>query len=538
MQTWSDAELLREYAEKGSERAFAELVTRHTNLVYSAALRQVNSPDVAAEVAQRVFIALAQGAHGLCPRLAEKASLAGWLCRSSQNVSLNYRRDEYRRRTREGLAMENLDPASDTSLDWERVRAVLDDAMSELDESDYDAIVLRYFRNQDFRSLGVALGVSDDTAQKRVSRAIDKLRGHLTRRGVTTTATALSVALAANAIQAAPAGLSATICAAAALAHTAGAASTAIAVTKTIAMTTLQKTALFAAFAAVVGTGVYQARRASALEEQVAAFKTQNDTLTRSLQTERQESARKQVAAPRQSDSDSSNSLSDLMKLRAQVTALQNQLAAAQRSNQDPAAAVMTSWLQRVSKLKDKLAQTPDRYIPEFRLLTDKDWLDAVRGLDQLETDADYDKAWSSLRSAAKNDFSSAVHDAFQAYSQANNGALPPDFASLQTYFTKPMDDSILQGYDFSQPGTIVSKQGSLIDQSGNYYSSQMKIDPDGTSISTTGEDGLHAAIQSYLAANNGQSLNDPSQLLPYVNTPDEKKALQKILQNYTRNKP
>src|SRR5271157_4072417 len=139
----SDTELLREYAERGAESAFAEIVARHTNLVYSAAWRQVNSPDLAAEVAQTVFVGLARGARSLCARLPQEASLAGWLCRSARNVSLNLRRNEFRRRSRERLAMEQLDPTLESSPDWERLRPVLDGAMSELSEPDYDAVVLR-----------------------------------------------------------------------------------------------------------------------------------------------------------------------------------------------------------------------------------------------------------------------------------------------------------------------------------------------------------------------------------------------------------
>src|SRR6266571_5300217 len=109
MQSKSDAQLLREYAEHGAEAAFAEIVSRHTNLVYSAALRQVDSPDLAAEVAQSVFIDLARGARSLFPQLTEDASLAGWLCRCARNIALNLRRDEFRRHSRERLAMEDLD---------------------------------------------------------------------------------------------------------------------------------------------------------------------------------------------------------------------------------------------------------------------------------------------------------------------------------------------------------------------------------------------------------------------------------------------
>src|SRR5437867_227930 len=262
MQPLSDAQLLREYAEHGAETAFAEIVARHTNLVYSAVLRQVDSPDIAAEVAQGAFIGLARGARSLSQKLAESASLAGWLCRSARNISLNVRRDEFRRHSRERQAMENLDSIPDTTPDWERLCPVVDEAMSELSEPDYDALVMRFFKNQDLRSVGLALGVGDDAAQKRVSRALDRLRGLLSQRGIRTSATALSIILSANAVQAAPAGLAVTISTATALAGSAVQTSTAIATTKAVAMTTLQKTIIGATFAAVIGTGIYEARQA------------------------------------------------------------------------------------------------------------------------------------------------------------------------------------------------------------------------------------------------------------------------------------
>ena len=121
MHAKADAQLLREYAENGTEAAFTEIVTRHTNLVYSAALRQVDSPDIASEVAQCVFIGLAQRARPLSYRLTENASLAGWLCRGARNVSLNLRRDEFRRHSREKLAMQDQNLIPETAPDWERL---------------------------------------------------------------------------------------------------------------------------------------------------------------------------------------------------------------------------------------------------------------------------------------------------------------------------------------------------------------------------------------------------------------------------------
>ena len=218
MQPQSDAWLLREYAEHGKESAFAEITARHTNLVYSAALRQVDSPDLAAEVAQQAFIGLARGARALSGKLAEDASLAGWLCRCARNLSLNLRRDEFRRHSRERQAMAQHDPTPETLPDWEQLRPFLDEAMAELSETDYDAIVLRFYQKQDLRSVGRALGLSDDAAQKRVSRAVERLRESFAKRGLTIGAGGLIAAISANAVQAAPVGLAVTISAAAVLA--------------------------------------------------------------------------------------------------------------------------------------------------------------------------------------------------------------------------------------------------------------------------------------------------------------------------------
>ncbi|HEV2694931.1 MAG TPA: sigma-70 family RNA polymerase sigma factor [Verrucomicrobiae bacterium] len=282
MQSDSDAQLLRAYIEHGAEAAFTELVERHTNLVYSAALRQVESPAAAAEVAQGVFLGLVRGSHALLPRLVPEASLAGWLCRSARNLSLNHRRDEFRRLTRERQAMEQLISIPEDAPEWDHLRPVLDEAMSELEEADYDALVLRFFQQRDYRAVGTALGVSDDTAQKRVTRALDKLRDLLSQRGIRASAAALSVVIAANAVQAAPIGLAATI----STATLAGAVvtSAAIITAKTIAMTTLQKILVAATVTILAGAGIYEARQAAELRDENQKLRQQQTPLADQLQ--------------------------------------------------------------------------------------------------------------------------------------------------------------------------------------------------------------------------------------------------------------
>jgi len=328
MQPKSDAQLLRDYAQLRAESAFTELVHRHTDLVYSAALRQVESPDIAAEIAQNVFIGLARGAKDLSPRLATEASLAGWLCRSARNLCLNHRRDEFRRLTRERHAMEPTLAIPDAEPDWEKLRNVLDDAMSELSETDYDALVLRFFQNRDFRAIGAAIGVSDDTAQKRVARALEKLHELLQRRGIQTSAGALSVVIATNAVQAAPAGLVATI-SAATLTGTAVTTSAAVAATtKAIAMTTLQKTVITATIVVLAGAGIYEAHQASKLRDQVQTLQQQQAPLAeqiRQLQDER-DAASGDFANLSNELTIAKQNGSEVLKLRGELAALRTQL--------------------------------------------------------------------------------------------------------------------------------------------------------------------------------------------------------------------
>jgi RNA polymerase sigma factor (sigma-70 family) len=376
MQPKSDAQLLCEYAGQGAENSFAELVQRHTDLVYSAALRQVESPAVAAEIAQNVFVALARGAAALAPRLAAEASLAGWLCRSARNLSLNHRRDEFRRTTRERLAMEQFISTPDDAPDWERLRPVLDDAMSELSEADYDALVLRFYNNQDLRSVGAALGVSEDTAQKRVARALEKLREHLSRRNVTAASAALAVVLSANAVHAAPAGLVAMISTATATV-VAGAAvqtSTAIAATKTIAMTTLQKTLIATVLVAAVAGGIYEAHEASIARSETQTLRQQQAALTRQveqLQHERDEASSRLalVKAEIAAAKPVSNS-NELLKLRGQVGSLRQQLNSSEANSSAPGVAKMMND----PAMKELIHQTQvsmirSRYAPLFQEL-------------------------------------------------------------------------------------------------------------------------------------------------------------------------
>jgi RNA polymerase sigma factor (sigma-70 family) len=201
-----DSELLRRYAHERSEAAFAELVARHVDLVYSAALRQTQGDHhQAQEVTQMVFTDLARKASALI----RHPVLPAWLHRSGHLAALDLRRREGRRFRYEraaGAEAAVTGTAAET-LTWEAVGPVLDEALNELDDRDRQAILLRYFGNRPFGEVGQRLRLSENAARMRVERALDKLHGRLAKRGITSSSAALAAALAGQAVVAAPNGV-------------------------------------------------------------------------------------------------------------------------------------------------------------------------------------------------------------------------------------------------------------------------------------------------------------------------------------------
>jgi RNA polymerase sigma factor (sigma-70 family) len=326
----NDADLLgqftRDSASPAGQDAFAELVNRHLPLVYSAALRQVRSPQLAEEVSQSVFTQLAHHSTALKP----KTVLAAWLHRVTYHAAIDVVRREARRQARERIACEMSTLMNDEAADWTQIGPHLDEAVQSLDETDRAAIVLRYFENKSLREVGETLGASEDAAQKRVSRALDRLRDYFVKNNIAVPAGGLAVVISANAIHAAPVGLSSTI-ATASLAVPISASAT-ITTAKIIAMTTIQKIAISAVIVGAAVAIAYQQREVSKLRQQNETYAQQQarqDALSaqvQQLQQERDQTSNA-LASAKEENATLRKHPTEVLKLRGEVGALRDEKA-------------------------------------------------------------------------------------------------------------------------------------------------------------------------------------------------------------------
>jgi uncharacterized protein (TIGR03435 family) len=261
-----DWQLLNDYAARNSEEAFRALADRYAGMVYHAALRQVGNPHTAEEITQAVFIALAQKAG----KIPKQAVLYGWLFRATRFAVLNRLRDDAcrRRHEQQALDMQRQIQPTEPDLLWEQIAALLDDALDLLPASDREIVMIRYFGEKSHKEVAQALGVSEDTAKKRVSRALEKLRAIFARRGISVPSAALAATLAANSAQAAPAGLPSALAAAAVAKATAAASAVSLAKTVVKIMAWAKaKTAAAVAVGVLVAAGTISVTTSASVKQ-------------------------------------------------------------------------------------------------------------------------------------------------------------------------------------------------------------------------------------------------------------------------------
>jgi RNA polymerase sigma factor (sigma-70 family) len=312
-----DAALLQDYAQSGSEEAFAELVRRHVDLVYSTAVRTANGDQqLAKDVSQSVFVDLARKASAL----SRHPVLSGWLYTSACFAAAKAVRTEGRRRSREQEAQAMQQQNSDDTVekDWEQIRPVVDAAMLELRESDRQALLLRFFERRSLAEVGNFLGLTENAARMRVERALDRLRDRLTRRGVTSTAAALALVLTHRTVAAAPVGLVASITSGALTAASTGGA---YSIANLLAMIKAKTVLIGAVVAAGVAAPIIvQNQTNGRLKAQIEALRTQTAAAPQAQQSNAAAIDPDELERMRRENA-------ELPRLRAEVATLRQRLA-------------------------------------------------------------------------------------------------------------------------------------------------------------------------------------------------------------------
>ena len=307
-----DHDLVSAYA-RGSETAFRALVQRHVHLVYATACRQTGDVALAEEITQNVFISLARKA----PRLAGMETLAGWLYRATVLETKARIRSELRRRQREQTAFEVISLEHEGASPFAALLPLLDDALLDLREGDRLALVLRFLEDRSLREVGVVLGVDEDAARKRVSRALQRLGNFFRQRGFAIPAGG-GATLLSSATQAAPSAV-AVCCANIALASGGAGGAVNSILFHIMKLTKIQTSAACLALASAPlawqhFTQAALAREQTAVDVQIANATRQADAVETSARQIRQAAERAQA---------------DAAKLNSHLDALKQQFTAA-----------------------------------------------------------------------------------------------------------------------------------------------------------------------------------------------------------------
>jgi RNA polymerase sigma factor (sigma-70 family) len=444
-----DEQLLQQYRRERSESAFGQLVAKYIDLVYAAALRVVGGDaHLAQDVAQTVFIDLARKTWSL----PSDVVLAGWLHRHTCYTASTAVRTERRRRSREQKAMEMRALDDNTEPPWEQIAPCLDEALEQLNSSNRDVLVLRFLRGLDFRAVGAALGIGEDAAQKRASRALEKLRDVLSRRGVELTTAALASVLVTEAVTAAPAGLAVTVTLGSLTAATG--IGRALGVLKPMAATQLRAGMMGAIVVASVVVPL------AIQHEAQAKLRDQNEALSRQATQlvqfqEENERLSNLLTHTENSQPLPVNQLSQVLRLRGEIGRLHafvQELTRAktneQMSRDDFLASVRQFYSERVARLKQVFEANPAESVPELQYLADRDWLELVMYDSKFDATNGYRLTMSSARSRAQVNFAfSALQNALLEYSKNNDDQFPNDPSQLKPYFKLPIDDSALQNW-------------------------------------------------------------------------------------------
>lgn len=310
-------------------------------------------------------------------------------------------------------------------------------------------------------------------------------------------------------------------------------------------MTTRQKAILGITFALAVGMNLYQRQHNASLRERLQTARQHCAQLADQARRLSQEgnSTLQQVEAMHAEQDRVSRAAAEAVRLRSEVTRLRanaqeisRRPARAPSESNDPAAATVKSWTERVKRLREVVARTPEAKIPEFQFLTTEDWL-LAKGENERKT-------LSHLRQLAESRFAKLLQAALQKYLEAHHSQAPTELAQVQPYFEPPVDDAVLQRWQIAPaseiPNLQIGQRDWLVTQKAlpldEEYDLRLVIIPtDSCFTRNNSVKSLSPAIGAFHAANQGRDYQNLSQLLPYVTTPEQRAALERLLENERR---
>lgn len=453
----TDSQLLRQFQQDRSESAFAELVAKHIDLVFNAGLRVVGGDrSLAQDVAQVVFTDLARKAAGL----PEDIVLAGWLYRHTCYTAAKAVRSERRRKAREQLAVAMTAADEPSEPDLQPLAGHLDAGLQRLRPSDREVLVLRFLKREDLASVGATLGISEDAAQKRVVRAVEKLRTVLRRLGVTTTAAGLTAALTATAATAAPSGLAVSV-SAASLAAVAQTGSLAALFQLGIAMKFKLVVTGVLTVASVVAPVLVLREAQTRLQQQEARIRSGSEEIA-ALQSEisrlsnRTGTAESTTLLPK-------DLFRELLMLRGEIGRLRREAETDPGTGGQPASGtdlltqLEQEWTGRAHQLKQWLDQNPAGKIPELALVDESEWVNAVYPM-TLDSEEEYRRAMSNVRANAEIRVLGRLSEAWRAFTRAKRGEQPSTLKDLLPYLSTPIDETMLERYTFVRSRELISE--------------------------------------------------------------------------------
>jgi RNA polymerase sigma factor (sigma-70 family) len=521
----NDLELLRQYAQNESQASFEAVVSRHIDLVYSAAKRQVRSPDLANEVAQSVFLELAASSG----KLRHDTQLGSWLLVATRRRAIDVVRRESTRQRIERTAAEDSAMTTPTAS-WSQLEPLLDEALGSLREEDRRAIVLRFFEGQSLRDTSRALGCTEDTAQKRVSRALDRLRGFFAERGLVTIGAVLASELSSHAVEPAPAG------AAASIATKVVSQMMSVAAHHALRATVLAALKVAAVTTALVGSTAFFAFEAYANHEK----RREISSLTAVADRWRNEL-----------DALRGNTVAARSKA-AQAEAQANAFVSADPDFDQR----MRTAFAHLSELRRRFVANPGHQIPEMRHLPFEDWFDLAQSHTRWDTENGWREIMADVRTRAINWSGGVLMQALERYVAASRGRLPTSLDDLAPLCDPALEPDLLARYELKQTGTtaILAPHATVIAQKVS-----TAIDPDHDNLAVVGlhwsgvtgvidENSLQAqvakaadeAIAGYKAAHGGQEPDskDPAILQPYFSDPKKGEAFVAIMGIVEANRP